>query len=202
MEADMHTTIRPLASLATAALCALLTAAPAVAAPTFAITGPSAVQPGAALQLAITASDVADLYAYQFDIQFDATRFSAVNLTQGGLLGTAGTTFFDGGQVDNTAGTVSLVFESLIGPGAGAVGSGTLATLNLTALVSAAAGSASFSLSNVTAYDAGLNPLDITLQGHAVAVPEPAAWSLALVGLAGLGLFGTRRAARPAPAGV
>lgn len=184
------------AILSTAALCAMLSATPASATPILAITGPGSVQPGAALQLSVTASGLADLYAYQFDILFDVTRFNVDSVASGGFLGTAGSSFFDAGLVDNTTGVVTLVFESLIGPVPGASGGGTLALLNLSALPGAAGGSAGFSLANVTVYDAALDPVNVALQAHAVAVPEPSAWLLALAGLAALGAQAARRSQR------
>lgn len=182
-----------------AALCALLSPAPALAVPTLAISGPTAVAGGAAFHLSVTASGVTDLVAYQFDIGFDPTLFRIDTVSEGGFLATAGSTFFDAGQVDNQAGTVSFVIASLIGPGAGVNGSGTLVTLGLHSLAQAA-GSGSFGLLNVSAYDTALNPLGVALQDHVVSVPEPATWAMALAGLAIVGAGSLRRARRAATA--
>ena len=190
--------IRSLGRLSALALSAALSSAPAAALPSLAITGPAAAAPGSSFALAINASGFDDLYAYQFDIVFDPALFSATAVSQGGFLGTAGASFFDGGSIDAATGTVSFVFESLIGPGAGAAGAGTLATLHLvaTSAVVAPGSSGRFSLQNVIAYDAALNPVAVALQDHVTAVPEPATWALGLGGL--LGLAALRRVLRPA----
>lgn len=184
-----------LRTFCTAAFCAALASAAAAAAPTVAISGPTAVAPGSGFALAINASGFDDLYAYQFDIVFDPALFSVSAVTQAAFLGGAGATFFDGGAIDAAAGTISFVFESLIGPGAGAAGAGTLATVQLVAASVAPGSSGSFSLQNFTAYDAALNPIAVALQGHVTAVPEPTTWALALGGLAGLAAL--QRSRRP-----
>ena len=185
---------------AAAALCSALGLAPALATPTIAITGSPGAVPGGSLQLAVTASGFADLVAFQFDIAFDAALFSATGVAEGGFLATAGSTFFDGGQIDNAAGTASFVLGTLIGPGPGASGGGTLATLQFGVSAQPTATSGLFRLVNVSAYDTALAPIDVVLQDHAVAVPEPATWAMALAGLAMLvpaGLRATQRAGRP-----
>lgn len=172
---------------------ALLAAGTAFATPTVTFTGPTSVAPGGVLQLTVAASDFADLYAYQFDVTFNAAAFTAGSVTEGSLLSTMGTTFFDGGTADNADGTVTFVFNTLIGPGGGATGAGDLAqlTFNVAADFS---GAGQFAIANFMALDSSLNAIDTTLQGITVsAVPEPSALALAL---AGLGFFAARRAAR------
>jgi hypothetical protein len=169
---------------AAAAAVSMLVAAPAFAAPTVAITGPATATPGGSLQLTVNASDFTDLYAYQFDVTFDPTKFTSTSVTEGGFLSSQGSTFFDGGAVDNANGTVSFIIDSLIGPESGATGSGNLAELTFN-VGSNFTGTGSFALSNVVGLDSFLNPIDVTAEGTSVsAVPEPASWGLLLAGLA------------------
>ncbi len=172
-------------SLCAAAVAgAILVAAPAFAAPTLSITGPTTAAPDGSVQLTVSASDISDLYAYQFDVTFDPTKFASTGASEGTFLSSQGTTFFDGGVVDNTNGTLTFVIDSLIGPGSGVSGSGSLAELSFTA-ASSFSGSGAFSLANVYALDSSLNPIDVTVEGTSIsAVPEPSSWGLLLVGLA------------------
>lgn len=176
------------------ALAGALATSPALAAPTIAIDSPLDVSPGSTFELSVGASDVADLYAYQFDLLFDPSVFRAVGVTGGGFLSTAGTTFFSGGDIDNAAGTISFVFESLVGPGPGANGSGELLRLSFEAIGAFGARGA-FSFANVMALDSNLADLDIGVAGSDVRIPEPATLAMAMLalGVLGAGLSGSRR---------
>ncbi len=57
--------------------------------------------------LDISAKDVFDLAGWQFDIAFDAAILEAVNVSEGNFLKTGGTTFFQGGSIDNVAGKIT-----------------------------------------------------------------------------------------------
>ena len=105
----------------------------------------------AVLPLNVSASDVTDLYGYQFSLNFQPSLLQAVSVTEGGFLASGGTTFFDPGGINNGAGTVSFIFDTLIGPVPGVNGSGLLATINLRAV---GAGLAQVSLSDVLAVNA------------------------------------------------
>lgn len=184
----MTPTLRPLHTLGALALLAALSTAPAHAA-TLGLSGPSVVQSGSNFALAVSATNAADLYAYQFDLQFDPLLFQATGVSQGSFLATAGTTFFDGGVIDNLSGTISFALESLIGPGPGASGQGLLLQVDFTAI--APSGSlGSFALANASAVDSSLADINLSLQGTTVAVPEPAS---ALLALAALGMLGLRQ---------
>lgn len=183
--------------LCAAALVGGLSATAASAAPTVAITGPSSVVPGGTIQLDVTASGFTDLYAYQFDVAFNPTLFAATGATEGPFLATAGSTFFDGGAIDNAAGILSFVLGSLIGPGGGANGAGELAHLSFDA-GALGSSSGSFTLVNFIALGSALNPIDVVLQGFAVSVPEPSALALLLMAIGAGVVVGTasRRAGR------
>ncbi len=192
----MNTKIRLSSCAAALALCAAL-GGPAVAAPTFAIGGPASVVPGETFALSVGASGVSDLYAYQFDLSFDRSLFRAVGVSAGSFLSTAGATFFDGGSIDNAAGTISFIFETLIGPGSGVSGAGELLQLSFEA-IGAGSTRGAFSLANVQALDSSLNAFDVALVGRTVAIPEPSSLALALLAL---GVIGSARSSRRAAAG-
>ena len=108
---------------AAALLGGALAALPASAA-VVSLSGPSNVGTGSTFQIDVNATGFTDLYAYQFDISFDRALFGATGVTEGDFLAGVGSTFFDGGVIDDVGGTISFVFDSLIGPGPGASGSG------------------------------------------------------------------------------
>ena len=56
----------------------------------------------------VRAEDVSDLAGWQFDIAFDPARLEAVDVSEGDFLKTdGGTTFFQDGRIDNTAGKIT-----------------------------------------------------------------------------------------------
>ncbi len=123
-----------------------------------------------------------DLYAYQSELTFDPLAFALAGVTEGAFLSGAGSTFFDAGAIDNTTGTVSFIFNTLIGPGAGVAGTGDLAELTFNVSPGFAA-SDSFAITNFMALDSSLNVIDVALRGITVsAVPEPSTLALALPG--------------------
>lgn len=179
--------------VATAALAALPLSA-AWAAPTLAITGPGGVTPGTSFTLQVSAVDVTDLYAFQFDVRFDPALFSASGATEGPFLASGGSTFFDGGMIDSANGIISFVFNTLIGAGPGVDGSGVLASFDFD-VEGLPIATGAFQLINVLALDASLNEIVVDVQGHSVSIPEPAALSLSLAALAALGFSARRRTA-------
>lgn len=185
----MTSITRLFASALTAAAISCVSLGSAVAAPVFSITGPPSVSVGSTFGLSVVATDVTDLYAYQLDVTFDPTLFQATGVSQGGFLPSGGTTFFDGGTIDNVLGTISFVFDTLLGPGPGVSGGGELVALSFTSIGS---GIGTFGLANVIALDSALNDIPVGTQGLTVAaVPEPASWMLA--GFALFAAFSTRR---------
>lgn len=169
------------AALAGLALCAAI--APATAAPTLSVTGPSSVALGSSFTLQVTAADVVDLHAYQFDLTFNPAAFQVGSVSEGAFLPSGGSTYFDGGTVDNSTGTVSFTLGTLIGLGVpGVNGSGVLASFSVTSIGSAP-GVGTFGLANVTLLDSA--GADISANAVALnvsAVPEPATWGLLLAG--------------------
>jgi hypothetical protein len=143
--------------------------------------------------LDIKISDVTDLYAYQFEIGYDPLILQATSITEGSFLSGGGTTNFTAGDIDNTAGTISLTANTLQGLISGVSGPGILATIGFGP---SGIGSSTVSLSNVLLLDSGLNEISASTGNGNVtvsSVPIPATVWLFGSALAGLGLFGKRR---------
>lgn len=164
----------------------------ATAAPLLSVSGPASVPVGGGFTLSVEASDMTDLYGYQFDLRFDPTLFQVWDVSEGPFLGTAGASFFGPGDIDHSAGLVRFVFGTLIGDAPGASGGGVLATLDVRSL---GAGTGSFVLENLVALDTLLADIVVDSAGLRVsAVPEPATLALCLTLLTGLALARRRSA--------
>lgn len=134
------------------------------------------------MDLDVTISDVADLYGYNFTVNFNANLFRAIGVSEGAFLGSAGDTDFGYVGIDNATGNVSYIYNYLIGPVAGASGSGSLARIQLEAI---GIGRGAFSLSDLAFVDSSGADIAVTAQGAMAEVPEPASYALF-----GIGLFG------------
>ena len=76
--------------------------------------------------LDIRAENVFDLAGWQFDIAFDPSILEAINVSEGDFLKTdGGTTFFQGGSIDNAAGKITGLSAARLS-GGGASGTGVL----------------------------------------------------------------------------
>ena len=171
-------------------LLAAVASSSASADPVFALAG-SGTSVGQSLFVTARAADFIDLYGFQFTLNFDPSLVRFVGIEEGAFLRSGGTTFFDGGSVDNTTGTVSFVFDTLLGPIGGVSGSGDLARFEFTGL---APGLAAFALSDVLAVDSNLSTIDAQARAAAFGVPEPSTLLAVLLGLMSLA------ASRAAPA--
>lgn len=162
-----------------AGACALALAllSPAQAAPVVDMTSALSAN---GFDLTVNARDVADLYGWQFTLNFDPTLLKATGITEGSFLMNAGSTFFGAGEIDNQAGTISFNYGSLIGPGGGVTGSGDLARF---AFDVQGAGPASFTLSDVALLDANLTAIDADARSLVAVVPEPSTYLLFALGL-------------------
>ncbi|NUZ04645.1 cohesin domain-containing protein [Piscinibacter koreensis] len=169
-----------------AGACALALAlwSPAQAAP---VVEMSTVNSTGRVDLTVRARDLVDLYAYQFTLNFDPTLVNAQSGSEGSFLPSGGTTFFNPGDIDNAAGSISFVFGSLLGLIDGVNGSGDLATFSFNV---ARSGRASFSLSDVLLLDSTGGIISADVRDLVAAVPEPA--SLGLVALGLFAAFGRR----------
>lgn len=153
------------------------------------------VSAGNSISLDVNIFSVTDLYAFQFDLAFDPATVSAVSITEGLFLPGGGATFFLPGTIDNVGGSITATADTLLGPGPGVNGSGTLAVLTLTGLTP---GISSIDFSNVFLLDSNLNSIDAsTLSGSVTVIPRtvptPEPNSLVLL-IAGFGtVFFVRR---------
>jgi hypothetical protein len=166
-----------------------LSSAYGVAIPIVSIEPPSQkAEPGQSLSVDVLISDVADLYAFEFDLVFDPAILAAAGVTEGSFLPNSGTTVFIPGIIDNSGGTISAIADSLIGPIPGVTGTGTLATVLFDAL---APGTGTLSLSSVILLSSTLALIDSstvngTVNVQPAEVAEPA--SCALLSTAFLGV--------------
>ena len=136
------------------------------------------------VEIAITGA--VDLYAFQFDLAFGSTVISLVSQAEGAFLPSFGPTFFVDGTVDNVAGLVSTIADSLSGPITGGSGDGVLVALTFNAL---AAGTSSLTLLNVILLDSALSEIAFNVQNGSArigggSIPEPAVVALVLLALA------------------
>ena len=84
------------------------------------------IHTGDTFTLDIRAENVTDLAGWQFDIAFDPAALEAVDVTEGDFLKTdGGSTFFQGGSIDNTAGKIGGLSAARFST-QGASGTGTL----------------------------------------------------------------------------
>ena len=149
---------------------------------------------GSSFDLYVNISEVTDLYAFQFDIGFDPTILFAANVAEGTFLPAGGSTLFFPGIIDNTAGSISFIGDSLIGSIPGVSGDGTLAVLTFSALI---LGQSTIALSNVILLDSNFVDISIpTIDGsvtvspaNGTPVPEPATLFLMSIGMATIGIL-------------
>jgi hypothetical protein len=142
-------------------------------------TSPSTIVLGSVSPVSVTIS-VSGLYSFQFDISYDPAVLQLVSVNEGPFLGTAGSTFFIPGTIDNNVGTAQFTADTIVGPSPGASGSGALAVLKFHGV---RLGTSPLQISNVTLLDAGLNNIAFTIQNSplTVAIPEPGSWLLTIV---------------------
>ena len=167
---------------------------------TLSVSAPATTLVGSPLTVNVLISGITDLFGYQFSLAYNPAVLRATNVAEGAFLATAGTTYFIGGTIDNTAGSVSAVADALIGPVPGAGGSGTLVTLSFDVT---GPGTSTLVFSDVQLLSSSAADIPFTISNGTVtatsAVPEPAALALAGAGAAGL-LMWRRRTAGSASA--
>lgn len=147
----------------------------------------SATTVGETITITTEINNALDLYAFQFDLNFDSTILSVIDIQQGSLF--SGSDNFISGIIDNTAGTITFIADTLNGTVQGIYGSGSLATFTFAALSS---GTSLLSLSNPIFLDSNLSDIttNVTIQNSSInvtsAVPVPSSILLFSSGLLAL----------------
>jgi len=171
------------AALVLGAVSAPVAAADAVVSFT---TSPTPAVKGSPLGLDVLITGVLDLYAFQFTLNFNPAVLQAGSVTEGAFLPSGGGTFFNSGTINNTTGTVSFAYDSLLGALPGVNGSGVLAHINFSV---PGVGSSPITFANVVLLDSALGDIAVQVNnGVVTAVPEPAPYLLLAAGIAGLAL--------------
>ena len=131
---------------------------------------PTPIHVGDTFTLDIRAETVFDLAGWQFDIAFDPAALEAINVSEGDFLKTdGGTTFFQGGSIDNAAGKIAGLSAARLST-QGVSGTGTLLQVRFKAK---AAGETELTLRNFefaastgNSIPAGPHEIRITIEGQ------------------------------------
>lgn len=147
---------------------------------------------GSTVDLSVLIDDISDLYGYQFSLSFDPSVLRATAVTEGDFLAGGGATSPGYEGIDNATGTVSYVYNTLLGPGAGVSGSGTLAHIRFDVI---GIGSTPLTFGDALFLDSHTADIAVRIESTPLqAVPEPATYLMMGVGLVGLAAL-RRRAA-------
>lgn len=140
----------------------------------------------------IVIHDATDLFAFQFDLSFDARLLSATGVADGGLLSVGGPTIFFPGTIDNVAGRISFTLGTLTGSLPGVNGTGALAGIEFRSRN--ASGIATLTLSDIILLDSNLADIDFVapLPAPIAVMPEPGTLALLAPMLLGMA-WGLRR---------
>lgn len=174
--------------LGAAMLMAALSTQALAADPVLSISAtPNPVVQGSTVSVDVLISGISDLYGYQFSLSFDPTILQASGVSEGSFLSSGGNTFGGTGTINNSLGSIEMVFNTLIGPVPGVSGNGTLAQISFNVT---GAGSSALNFSNAIFVDPNIADLPLQIQNgslQALPVPEPASYLMLLGGLAALG---------------
>ena len=139
-----------------------------------AVISAGSANPGSVDQIFTVPVDIAnvsDLYAFQFDLSFDASILQLLSISEGSFLPSAGSTIFIPGTIDNIGGTATNNADTLVGDIPGATGSGDLVYFTFQAMNT---GTSSLSLSNGFLFDSNFNDIPFTTaDGSVIVGPEP-----------------------------
>ena len=177
------------ASLSLGAVFLLLLFGRGASATTLYLSGfTSPVITGSTLTIGVYADSYTDLYAWQFDLNWNPSVLSLVSISEGSALQPAGATYFVPGTIDNLAGMATANVDTLLGAGPGANGSAeTLADFTFTAISS---GVSPLTIGGVILLDSNLNLIDVNTVPSTIdvtntpsPVPEPGSFLLLGTGL-------------------
>jgi hypothetical protein len=137
-----------------------------VAAPT------GTLSPGQQFTVNISVTPNNAIAGMQFNLAYNPNIVTVNSVTEGNLLSQGGaSTYFNAGQINNTAGTVTGVFGAIISPGQTVATAGTFAVITMTA--GSSGGSSALTLSNVVVGDSGGQSIPVTLNNSTVTVDRP-----------------------------
>jgi hypothetical protein len=140
----------------------------------------SQVQSGADITVPVTVTDIADLYAYQFDVNYSPGVLDAQAVQEGPFLRPGGTIFLPG-QIDNNTGTIGAIAGTRIGQAPGVSGNGLLAAVSFRVI---GAGSSPIAFSRITLLDSQLQGISFQTAASSVAiVPEADTLILVIIGV-------------------
>jgi hypothetical protein len=137
---------------------------------------------GDVFTLDVLVTPAAAIAGAQFDLSYDPAKLAAQSVAEGSLLSQGGaSTYFQGGTINNTAGTVTGAAGVIITPGAEVTGAGVFATITFQAI---GEGATNLTLSNVIVGDKGGNQLDVSVSNGAVSVGAANWQNIVVVGSA------------------
>ena len=132
------------------------------------ITPTTQTTPGETFTLTIPITPGAPIAGAQFDLLYDGSMATVTSVTEGNLLNQDGaTTLFNSGTIDNTAGTVTNVYGSILGE-TSVSSQGSFATISMTA--GSTTGYLNLDLTNVKISDADSNAAPYTLTNATILI--------------------------------
>jgi hypothetical protein len=137
-----------------------------VAAPT------GTLSPGQQFTVNISVTPNNAIAGMQFNLAYNPSIVTVNSVTEGNLLNQSGaSTYFNAGQIDNVAGTVTEVFGAITSPGQTVTAAGTFVVITMTA--GSVGGNCTLTLSNVVVGDINGNSVPVTVTNGTVTVDHP-----------------------------
>jgi len=141
--------------------------------------------------LPVSIAGASDVYAFQFDLDFNPAILQLLSISEGSFLPVAGSTIFVPGAIDNIAGTATSTADSLVGNIPGATGNGDLVDFTFLAINP---GTSSLVLSNGILLDSSFNEIPFTtVDGSALVYTPESPWLSGTGCLAVMGMFLAKR---------
>jgi hypothetical protein len=127
------------------------------------------LDPGEEFTVSINVEPNNAIAGMQFNLSYDPNIVTVDIITEGNMLNQGGaSTYFNAGQIDNVAGTITGVFGAITSPGQTVAMAGTFAVITMTA--GSAGGSCPLTLSNVVVGDAASQPIPVSVINGAIDV--------------------------------